>query len=40
MKESRAAGFDAAVRRCNGMRAERVGHFEADGNRIALFVVQ
>jgi 4-amino-4-deoxy-L-arabinose transferase-like glycosyltransferase len=40
MKENRAKGFDAAVQRCGDMRAERVGQFEADGNRIALFSVK
>jgi len=39
MKESRAPGFGAAVHKCGGMRAERIGHFEADGNRIALFKI-
>jgi 4-amino-4-deoxy-L-arabinose transferase-like glycosyltransferase len=40
MKENRAAGFDAAVQRCDGLRAERIGQFEADGNRIALFKIE
>ncbi len=40
MKENRAAGFDSAVQRCDGMRATRIGHFEGDGNRIALFTVE
>jgi hypothetical protein len=39
MKENRTAGFDAAVQRCDGLRAERIGQFEADGNRIVLFTV-
>lgn len=40
MKEGRAAAFDGAVQRCNGLQAGRIGQFEADGNRIALFVVK
>ncbi len=39
MKESRADRFESAVRACNGARASAIGHFEADGNRIALFAV-
>jgi hypothetical protein len=26
--------------RCEGMQPELLGHFEADGNKIALFVVR
>jgi hypothetical protein len=28
------------VLRCKGMRLERLGHFDADGNRIDLFGVR
>ncbi len=40
MKENRAASFDVAVQRCDGMNAERIGQFDADGNRIAVFSVR
>jgi 4-amino-4-deoxy-L-arabinose transferase len=39
MKENRAAGFDAAVQRCDQLTAERIGQFQADENMIALFAV-
>jgi 4-amino-4-deoxy-L-arabinose transferase-like glycosyltransferase len=39
MKQNRAEGFGAAVLACDGLRAASIGHFEADGNRIALFAV-
>jgi 4-amino-4-deoxy-L-arabinose transferase len=40
LKERKAEEFRNAVLRCEGMRPELVGHFEADGNKIALFAVR
>jgi hypothetical protein len=40
LKESKADGFREGVLRCKGMRLEPLGHFDADGNRIALFTVR
>jgi 4-amino-4-deoxy-L-arabinose transferase-like glycosyltransferase len=39
MKENRADRFESAVQECGDMQARPIGHFEADGNRIALFAV-
>jgi hypothetical protein len=39
MKQSKAENFRAAVLACASLRPEMIGHFEADGNKIALFIV-
>lgn len=40
LKEDKAERFRQAVLECEGMQPDPVGHFEADGNRIALFAVR
>jgi 4-amino-4-deoxy-L-arabinose transferase len=40
LKESRAPAFAESVADCADARAHRIGHFEGDGNRIALFVIK
>jgi 4-amino-4-deoxy-L-arabinose transferase len=40
LKERKVEEFREAVLRCEGMRPELLGHFEADGNKIALFAVR
>jgi 4-amino-4-deoxy-L-arabinose transferase-like glycosyltransferase len=40
MKESKVAKFREGLTRCGGAAPAEVGHFNADGNRIALFVVR
>lgn len=39
MKEGRSAGFGTAVQQCGSLTATRIGRFNADGNKIAMFVV-
>jgi hypothetical protein len=39
MKQNRADRFESAVQECKSTQARPIGHFEADGNRIALFAV-
>jgi hypothetical protein len=40
LKESKVERFRAGVLRCEGMQPELLGHFDADGNKIALFTVR
>ncbi|MFO1408414.1 MAG: glycosyltransferase family 39 protein [Steroidobacteraceae bacterium] len=40
MKQSRGQKFEDAVRACDGRTATQVGHFEADGNKIVLYLVE
>jgi len=40
LKQNRADRFRAGVERCTSTAPVEVGHFDADGNRIALFVVR
>ena len=40
LKERKVEEFRDAVLRCEGMRPELLGDFEADGNKIALFAVR
>ena len=40
LKESKAEKFRLGVERCEGLDPAVIGHFDADGNRIVLFVVR
>jgi 4-amino-4-deoxy-L-arabinose transferase len=40
LKESKAGTFQVAVERCEGLDPSVLGRFDADGNRIVLFVVR
>jgi len=40
LKESKVERFREGVLRCEGMQPELLGHFDADGNKIALFTVR
>jgi len=40
LKESRAPAFVESVADCAAARADRIGSFDGDGNRIALFVIR
>jgi hypothetical protein len=40
LKESKVERFREGVLRCEGMQPDLLGHFEADGNKIALFTVR
>ena len=39
LKESKADRFSKSVQRCDGLTPRAIGRFDADGNKIALFVV-
>jgi len=40
LKEGRVPAFVDSMADCPGVQAERIGHFDGDGNRIALFVIK
>ena len=40
LKESRMPEFVGSVAKCETARADRIGHFDGDGNRIVLFVIK
>jgi hypothetical protein len=40
LKESKAAKFSKAVEACEAIEPAVIGNFDADGNRIVLFVVR